>query len=209
MTVTASSWPDWLGDVWAKSAEKGAGGEPESLAQHTWYVLERLAELIRLRPGLPQTIGVPHLWNTLFWAAFLHDFGKAASGFQVRLRGGEHVLDATQVRAGCCRYRGGDARHVFAAERILRKETRGHGTSRVLPPVGPRERDDYVFTIPDSGWISLTVDLLGPDAADLKADAWITGYEAPARQTILMDRPPADGPLLPVHPHGFARSLRL
>ncbi len=83
------TWPDWLDNVWAKSAEKGAGGQPESLAQHTWYVLERLTELIRLRPDLPQTLGVPRLWHILFWAAFLHDFGKAAGGFQARLRGGE------------------------------------------------------------------------------------------------------------------------
>ena len=87
--MIASRWPDWLDNVWAKSAEKGAGGQPESLAQHTWYVLERLTEFIRLRPDLPQTLGVPHLWHVLFWAAFLHDFGKATSGFQAMLRGGE------------------------------------------------------------------------------------------------------------------------
>jgi CRISPR-associated endonuclease/helicase Cas3 len=83
------SWPDWLEDVWAKSPEKGAGGAPESLAQHTWYVLERLADLIRLRPALPETLGVPRLWHILFWAVMIHDFGKAATGFQARLRGGE------------------------------------------------------------------------------------------------------------------------
>ncbi len=87
--MIASCWPDWLDDVWAKSATKGAGGQPESLAQHTWYTLERLAEFIRLRPNLPQTLGVPRLWQILFWAAFLHDFGKATSGFQAMLRGGE------------------------------------------------------------------------------------------------------------------------
>jgi len=88
--VIASRWPEWLEDVWAKSPEKGAGGQPESLAQHTWYVLERLTEFIRLRPNLPQALGVPRLWHVLFWAAFLHDFGKAASGFQSQLRpGGE------------------------------------------------------------------------------------------------------------------------
>ncbi len=87
--ASPSCWPDWLDDVWAKSAEKGAGGRPESLAQHTWDVLTRLVELIRLRPGLPQDLGVPRLWHILFWGAFLHDFGKAASGFQARLRGGE------------------------------------------------------------------------------------------------------------------------
>lgn len=84
-----SSWPDWLDDVWAKSAEKGAGGRPETLAEHTWLVLQRLTDFIQLRPDLPQAVGVPRLWHTLFWAAFLHDFGKTAEGFQARLRGGE------------------------------------------------------------------------------------------------------------------------
>ena len=86
--MIASRWPDWLDDVWAKSPEKGAGGQPESLAQHTWDVLTRLVEFIRLRPNLPQVLDVPRLWHILFWAAFLHDFGKAASGFQARLRSG-------------------------------------------------------------------------------------------------------------------------
>ncbi len=82
-------WPDWLDEIWAKSADKGAGGKPETLAQHTWYVLDRLSDFIRLRPDLPQAIGAPRLWHILFWVTFLHDFGKAASGFQARLRGGE------------------------------------------------------------------------------------------------------------------------
>lgn len=82
-------WPDWLDEIWAKSAEKGVGGKPETLAQHTWYVLERLADFIRLRPDLPQAVGTPRLWHILFWSAFVHDFGKAALGFQARLRGGE------------------------------------------------------------------------------------------------------------------------
>ena len=29
-----STYPDWLDDVWAKSAELGEGGRPETLAQH-------------------------------------------------------------------------------------------------------------------------------------------------------------------------------
>jgi CRISPR-associated endonuclease/helicase Cas3 len=87
--VTASHWPDWLEDIWAKSSERGAGSQPESLAQHTWHVLERLTELMRLRPDLPQKLGVPRLWHVLFWASFLHDFGKATGGFQAMLRGGE------------------------------------------------------------------------------------------------------------------------
>ena len=79
-------YPDWLNDVWAKSAELGEGGQPETLAQHTWYVLSRLAEFIQLRPNLPMQLDVPHLWHILFWSAFLHDFGKAVEGFQTQLR---------------------------------------------------------------------------------------------------------------------------
>ena len=81
-------WPDGLDDIWAKSASKGQNEKPETLAQHTWNVLERLGDLIRLRPTLPEQIGFPNLWNCLFWACFLHDFGKAAVGFQEMLRGG-------------------------------------------------------------------------------------------------------------------------
>ncbi len=82
-------WPDWLDSVWAKSPGKGEGNQPESLARHTWLVLSRLTDFIRLRPDLPRQLGVPRLWHILFWAAFLHDFGKAADGFQAMLRGDE------------------------------------------------------------------------------------------------------------------------
>ena len=81
-----STYPDWLNDVWAKSAELGEGGQPETLARHTWNVLSRLAEFIRLRPNLPTQLNVPRLWHILFWSAFLHDFGKAIQGFQIQLR---------------------------------------------------------------------------------------------------------------------------
>ena len=81
-------WPHALEDeLWAKSAAKGEGGKPESLAQHTWLVLDRLADFIKLRPELPARLGRPTLWNCLYWAAFLHDFGKAMPGFQGLLRG--------------------------------------------------------------------------------------------------------------------------
>ena len=79
-------YPDWLNNVWAKSEELGEGGQPEKLAQHTWYVLSRLAEFIHLRPNLPTQLNVPRLWHILFWSAFLHDFGKAVEGFQMQLR---------------------------------------------------------------------------------------------------------------------------
>lgn len=81
-------WPHWLDDVWAKSAEKGLNKAPESLAQHTWFVLLRFVDLVNLRPHLPHSLGLPRLWQILFWAIMLHDFGKAANGFQHRLRGG-------------------------------------------------------------------------------------------------------------------------
>lgn len=85
--MTDLLWPVWLDDIWAKSpAEEGKPGE--SLAAHTWQVLQRLAEMIRLRPDLPELVGFPGLWNSLFWACWLHDFGKATRGFQQWLRGG-------------------------------------------------------------------------------------------------------------------------
>lgn len=84
-----SPWPDALDQLaWAKSANLGEGGQPETLAQHTWYVLQRLTEFMQLRLSLPAELNQPRLWHILYWAAFLHDFGKAADGFQARLRGG-------------------------------------------------------------------------------------------------------------------------
>lgn len=79
-----SIWPDWMEQIRAKSVAFGG----ESLAAHTWDVLRKLAELRALRPTLPALVGVPRLWHCLFWACFLHDFGKAARGFQDRLNGG-------------------------------------------------------------------------------------------------------------------------
>ncbi len=67
----------------AKSPDRGG----ETLARHTWDVLARLSDQVRLRPALPVQLGEPRLWTRLYWAAFLHDFGKAASGFQQVLRG--------------------------------------------------------------------------------------------------------------------------
>ena len=81
-----STIPDWLDGVWAKSAELGEGGQPETLTRHTWNVLSRLAEFIWLRPNLPQQLNIPRLWHILYWSAFLHDFGKVLDGFQAQLR---------------------------------------------------------------------------------------------------------------------------
>lgn len=76
-----SPWPDAIDHLLAKSMQHGG----ETLAAHTWQVLCRLADLYRLRP---QLAGDGRLWHCLYWAAFLHDFGKAANGFQRRLRRG-------------------------------------------------------------------------------------------------------------------------
>jgi len=75
-----SPWPDHIDDLLAKSQQHGG----ETLAAHTWDVLCRLADLYRLRPSLLPD----RQWHCLYWAAFLHDFGKAVHGFQRRLKGG-------------------------------------------------------------------------------------------------------------------------
>lgn len=59
-----------------------AKSEPESLVNHTWYVLSRLADQLRLRPNLAAESGNVRLWHWLYWGTFLHDFGKVADGFQ-------------------------------------------------------------------------------------------------------------------------------
>ena len=76
-----------LRDVWAKSPVGGAR-EGESLIAHTAAVLERLAQLYQLRPMLATELEEPDLWHCLYWGTFLHDWGKAAIGFQERLRPG-------------------------------------------------------------------------------------------------------------------------
>lgn len=81
--MTVTPWPTWLDDagVMAKSRERGG----ETLAEHTWQVLCRLRDQMRLRPRLPEIAG-QRLWARMYWACLLHDFGKAAAGFQAVLR---------------------------------------------------------------------------------------------------------------------------
>jgi CRISPR-associated endonuclease/helicase Cas3 len=74
--------PAFLADVYAKSVDRGG----ETLAQHTADVLGMMAELKKLRPDLPSLTDMPRLWHILYWACLLHDFGKAASGFQHMLQ---------------------------------------------------------------------------------------------------------------------------
>ncbi|MGQ9586590.1 MAG: CRISPR-associated helicase Cas3' [Anaerolineae bacterium] len=91
-----SSWPEWLDDVWAKSPGQGEDAG-ETLATHTWELLCRLAELASLRPGLGRHCGLPDFWQVMGWAAFLHDWGKAARGFQEAVRGGPKWVHRHEV----------------------------------------------------------------------------------------------------------------
>jgi len=75
-----------LEHLWAKSQGPDRR-QGVTLVQHTWDVLSRLADLAQIRPDLPGLCGIPRLWHLLFWAGFLHDWGKAARGFQQLLRG--------------------------------------------------------------------------------------------------------------------------
>jgi len=86
--MNPSHWPDWLDHVWAKSKRDGETAG-ESLAKHTWHVLSRFVDLVRLRPHLPAQMDAPNIWHCLFWTCFLHDFGKVANGFQQMVRNGE------------------------------------------------------------------------------------------------------------------------
>lgn len=84
--TTMTLWPSWLDDIWAKGSSDGnpAG---ESLAKHTFSVLRMSGQAYRLRKDLPRLANVENFWHCLFWTCWLHDFGKAAPGFQGQLRG--------------------------------------------------------------------------------------------------------------------------
>jgi CRISPR-associated endonuclease/helicase Cas3 len=81
----------------AKSA--GMGGQ--TLAQHTWDVLSRLSDQYRLRASALSRSDEGRLWTQVFWGCFLHDFGKAAAGFQeVLLLNGAKPTEIGQWSAG-------------------------------------------------------------------------------------------------------------
>ncbi|MEZ4731164.1 MAG: CRISPR-associated endonuclease Cas3'' [Caldilineaceae bacterium] len=83
MIIPTSLSPDFMAHLKAKS--KDSNGYRQTLAEHTWLVLSRLADQHRLRPTLGEQIGDERLWARMFYACLLHDFGKAAQGFQERL----------------------------------------------------------------------------------------------------------------------------
>ena len=77
-------WPDWIQNIWAKSPLEGQD-KGENLATHTWNTLERLKEMIILRPNMSDLSGSSKFWHRLFWACWFHDYGKAADWFQAAL----------------------------------------------------------------------------------------------------------------------------
>lgn len=90
---SSTLWPTWMEDpanpehrLLAKSADFGG----DTLAKHTWDVLSRLSDQLRLRPNLHELAG-ERVWARMFWGCFLHDFGKAAAGFQNILRKREDI----------------------------------------------------------------------------------------------------------------------
>ncbi|CUU09209.1 CRISPR-associated helicase, Cas3 family [Candidatus Kryptobacter tengchongensis] len=64
--------------------------EPEkTLYEHTLDVLTVLKEMMKIFPDVPKLINEPNFWDYVFYALFLHDFGKSAKGFQESLRLGK------------------------------------------------------------------------------------------------------------------------
>lgn len=85
--MSPRKFPDYLNNIWVKSPADGES-EGESLPRHTWNVLEQMSAIAYLRPNLATSCEEPRLWHRLFWACWLHDTGKSASGFQSMLKGG-------------------------------------------------------------------------------------------------------------------------
>lgn len=172
------------------------------------------------RPHVHPDMQIPALWaealpeqpldhgRQLQWfIAVPHRMERAE--LLVTLRGPEALLDGLELRAGTSRYRGDVIRDFTPVTRIFRG-ARGHGGQRVLPPLGPRDRDDYVLAVPDGGYSGVTVEITGMDrgpSSPLEVKAWLTGYEGLSREGEVVGG--LDEPLLPAHPYGFPRFLKL
>jgi len=61
----------------------------ETLLEHTEKALKVLASLKEAYSEVPEIIEMPQFWKNLFYALFLHDFGKGAMGFQEGINGGK------------------------------------------------------------------------------------------------------------------------
>jgi len=62
----------------------------ESLIEHIEKSLKVFSSLRKSYPEVIDICGVSHLWDNLFFAVFLHDFGKIANGFQEELTTGKN-----------------------------------------------------------------------------------------------------------------------
>lgn len=72
-----------MNEIYAKSATDSVPAE--TLLEHTRNCLSVLRSLRQAMPYLPQLCGEPDLWTHLFYCVYLHDLGKAATGFQIML----------------------------------------------------------------------------------------------------------------------------
>ncbi len=70
-----------LANLWAKSPTPSES-TGETLLEHTAAVLSRLERLFDILPGLAARVGDDRLWHRAALSCVLHDFGKAATGFQ-------------------------------------------------------------------------------------------------------------------------------
>ena len=77
----------------------------ESLIEHTENTLKVFSCIKNMYPNVPKICDVSNFWEHLFYSLFLHDFGKAASGFQASLKCGEYwkyrheILSTTFISA--------------------------------------------------------------------------------------------------------------
>jgi len=77
----------------------------ELLIEHTKNVLKVFFSIRKAYPEAPRLCGIIHFWENLFYAAFLHDLGKIAKGFQEELKSGKRwnyrheILSASFVSA--------------------------------------------------------------------------------------------------------------
>jgi CRISPR-associated endonuclease/helicase Cas3 len=68
--------------IYAKSAASDGSARRETLEEHTRACLSVLHSVREALPHLEKISGEPQLWRHLFCALYLHDLGKAATGFQ-------------------------------------------------------------------------------------------------------------------------------
>lgn len=98
--------PTVINHLLAKSFKPARYGRDEqlqeTLAEHTRQVVAMLAGLMRRSPHLARIAGRDDFWHLAFWAAVVHDLGKAATGFQAMLRGGERFPYRHEVLSLAC-----------------------------------------------------------------------------------------------------------